>query len=325
MKIHRRQIFELAAGAAAAAALPQRAHALDYPTRPIHFIAGFTAGSGLDVIARLLGQAVTERLGQTVVVDNRPGAGTNIATEYVVNAPPDGYTILMASTANYTNGALYPNLGFDFVRDIAPVASVSRGGIAMLVNPAFAAQTIPDFIAYAKAHPGKIAVGSAGNGTVTHISGEMFKIMAGIDTVHVAYRGEPQVLTDVIGGQVECAFITIAGSAELVKAAKLRALGVTTAQRSELFPDVPAIGEFVPGYEANLWNGMGAPRQTPPEIIERLNAAINAGLNDPKIKQQFAAFGSVTAPLTPAEYGKVIVTETERWSKVIRAAGIKAE
>ena len=324
MEFRRRHVLQLAAGAAASA-LPRAAFALDYPVRPIHFVAGFTAGSGLDVIARLLGQAVTERLGQTVVVDNRPGAGTNIATEYVVNAPPDGYTILMVSTANYTNGALYPNLGFDFVRDIAPVASVSRGGIAMLVNPAFPAQSIPDFIAYAKANPGKISVGSAGNGTVTHISGEMFKTMAGINTVHVPYRGEPQALTDVIGGQLQCAFITIAGSAEFIKTGKLRALGVTMAQRSELLPEVPAIGEFVPDYEANLWNGMGAPRQTPPEIIDKLNGAINEGLKDPKIKAQFAAFGSTTAPLTPAEYAKVVARETERWGKIIRAAGIKAE
>ena len=324
MGLRRRHFLQLAAGAAASA-LPKAAFALDYPTRPIHFVAGFTAGSGLDVIARLLGQAVAERLGQTVVVDNRPGAGTNIATEYVVNAPPDGYTILMVSTANYTNGALYPNLGFDFVRDIAPVASVSRGGIAMLVNPAFPAQSIPDFIAYAKANPGKISVGSAGNGTVTHISGEMFKIMAGINTVHVPYRGEPQALTDVIGGQLQCAFITIAGSAEFIKTGKLRALGVTMAQRSELLPEVPTIGEFVPDYEANLWTGMGAPRATPPEIIDKLNGAINEGLKDPKIKAQFAAFGSTTAPLTPAEYAKVVARETERWGKIIRAAGIKAE
>jgi len=324
MGLRRRHFLHLAAGSAAST-LAKFAFALDYPVRPIHFVAGFTAGSGLDVIARLLGQAVTERLGQTVVVDNRPGAGTNIATEYVVNALPDGYTILMVSTANYTNGALYPNLGFDFVRDIAPVASVSRGGIAMLVNPAFAAQSIPDFIAYAKANPGKISVGSAGNGTVTHISGEMFKIMAGINTVHVPYRGEPQALTDVIGGQLQCAFITIAGSAEFIKTGKLRALGVTMAQRSELLPEVPAIGEFVPDYEANLWNGMGAPRATPPEIVDKLNGAINEGLKDPKIKAQFAAFGSTTAPLTPAEYAKVVARETERWGKIIRAAGIKAE
>jgi len=204
------------------------------------------------------------------------------------------------------------------------VASVSRGAFVMLVNPAFQAKTIPEFIAYAKAHPG-ITVASAGSGTVTHVSGEMFKIMTGIETVHVAYRGEPQALTDLIAGQVNCDFNTLSGAAEFIRTGKLRALGVTTAQRSEIFPDIPAIGEFVPGYEANLWNGIGAPRATPPAIIDKLNAAINAGLNDPKVKAQFAELGSMTAPLTPAEYGKVIATETERWGKVIRAAGIKAE
>jgi tripartite-type tricarboxylate transporter receptor subunit TctC len=231
---------------------------------------------------------------------------------------------LMISTASFTNGALYEHLNFDFVRDIAPVASVTRGAFVMLVNPAFPAKTIPEFIAYGKDHPG-LTVASAGSGTVTHVSGEMFKIMTGIETVHVAYRGEPQALTDLIAGQVNCDFNTLSGATEFIKTGKLRALGVTTAQRSEIFPDIPAIGEFVPGYEANLWNGIGAPRATPPEIIDKLNAAINAGLNDPKVKAQFAELGSVTTPLTPAEYGKVIVTETERWSKVIHAAGIKAE
>jgi tripartite-type tricarboxylate transporter receptor subunit TctC len=323
MRLRRRRFLQLAAGAAAAT-LPQRASALDYPTRPIHFVVGFAAGSGLDITARLIGQAMSDHLGQTVVIDNRPGAGTNIATESVVNAAPDGYTILMVSTASFTNGALYPNLPFDFIRDVAPVASVTRGAFVMLVNPAFPAKTIPEFIAYAKAHPGS-TVASAGSGTVTHVSGEMFKIMTGIDTVHVAYRGEPEALTDLIAGRVTCDFNTLSGATEFIKAGKLRALGVTTAQRSEIFPDVPAIGEFVPGYEANLWNGIGAPKATPPEIIDKLNTAINAGLNDPKVKEQFAVLGSLTAPLTAAEYGKVIVTETERWSKVIRAAGIKAE
>jgi tripartite-type tricarboxylate transporter receptor subunit TctC len=324
MQTTRRCFLHLAGTAAALPALPRFAAALDYPVRPIHFVVGFAAGSGLDITARLIGQAMSEHLGQTVVIDNRPGAGTNIATESVVNAPPDGYTILMVSTASFTNGALYEHLNFDFIRDIAPVASVSRGAFVMLVNPAFPAKTIPEFIAYAKAHPG-ITVASAGSGTVTHVSGEMFKIMTGIDTVHVAYRGEPQALTDLIAGQVNCDFNTLSGAAEFIRTGKLRALGVTTAQRSEIFPDIPAIGEFVPGYEANLWNGIGAPRATPPEIIDKLNAAINAGLNDPKVKAQFAELGSMTAPLTPAEYGKVIATETERWGKVIRAAGIKAE
>jgi tripartite-type tricarboxylate transporter receptor subunit TctC len=324
MKFRRRQIFELAAGAAVASAIPRRARALDYPTRPIHFIVGFAAGSGLDITARLIGQAMSDHLGQTVVIDNRPGAGTNIATQSVVNAAPDGYTILMVSTASFTNGALYPNLPFDFVRDIAPVASVTRGAFVMLVNPEFPAKTIPEFIAFGKAHPG-LTVASAGSGTVTHISGEMFKIMTGIETTHVAYRGEPEALGDLIAGRINCDFNTLSGAGEFIRAGKLRALGVTTAERSEIFPDIPAIGEFVPGYVANLWNGIGAPRATPPDVIDKLNAAINAGLNDPKVKAQFAALGSTTAPMTAAEYGKVVVTETERWGKVIHAAGIKAE
>jgi len=323
--MERRTLLQLAAGAAVLPVLSRRAAALDFPVRPVHFVVGFAAGSGLDISARLIGQAMSERLGQSVVIDNRPGAGTNIATESVVNAAPDGYTILMVSTASFTNGALYQHLNFDFVRDIAPVASVSRGAFVMLVNPEFPAKTIPEFIAYAKANPGKIAVASAGSGTVAHVSGEMFKIMTGIETVHVAYRGEPQALTDLIGGQVQAGFNTLAGATEFIKTGKVRALGVTTAKRSEIFPDIPAIGEFVPGYEANLWNGIGAPRATPPEIIDRLNAAVNAGLNDPKVIAQFAALGSAVAPMSPADYGKVIVTETDRWTKVIRAAHITAE
>jgi tripartite-type tricarboxylate transporter receptor subunit TctC len=323
--MERRTFLQLTAGAAVLPVLPRRAAALDFPVRPLHFVVGFAAGSGLDITARLIGQAMSERLGQSVVIDNRPGAGTNIATESVVNAAPDGYTILMVSTASFTNGALYQHLNFDFVRDIAPVASVTRGAFVMLVNPEFPAKTIPEFIAYAKANAGKIAVASAGSGTVTHISGEMFKIMTGIDTVHVAYRGEPQALTDLIAGQVQADFNTLSGAAEFIKTGKVRALGVTTAKRSEIFPDIPAIGEFVPGYEANLWNGIGAPRATPPDIIEKLNAVINAGLNDPKVKAQFAELGSAVAPMSPADYGKVIVTETDRWTKVIRAAHITAE
>jgi tripartite-type tricarboxylate transporter receptor subunit TctC len=324
MRLRRRHFLQLAGAAAAAPALPNIAAALDYPTRLIHFVVGFAGGSGLDITARLIGQAMSDHLGQTVVIDNRPGAGTNIATESVVNAAPDGYTILMVSTASYTNGALYQHLNFDFVRDIAPVASVTRGAFVMLVNPEFPAKTIPEFIAYGKAHPG-LTVASAGSGTVTHISGEMFKIMTGIETTHIAYRGEPEALSDLIAGRINCDFNTLSGATEFIKAGKLRALGVTTAERSEIFPDVPAIGEFVPGYVANLWNGIGAPRATPPEIIDKLNAAINAGLNDPKVKAQYAALGSTTAPMTPAEYGKVVVTETDRWAKVIHAAGIKAE
>jgi tripartite-type tricarboxylate transporter receptor subunit TctC len=325
MQVGRRKFLHITAGAAVQPVLPGIARAQSYPARPLHFVVGFAAGSGLDITARLIGQAMSERLGQSVVIDNRPGAGTNIAAESVVNAAPDGYTILMVSTASFTNGALYQHLNFDFIRDIAPVASVTRGAFVMLVNPEFPAKTIPEFIAYAKANPGKIAVASAGSGTVTHISGEMFKVMTGIDTVHVAYRGEPQALTDLIAGQVQADFNTLSGATEFIKTGKVRALGVTTAKRSEIFPDIPAIGEFVPGYEANLWNGIGAPRATPPDIIEKLNAAINAGLNDPKVKAQFAELGSAVAPMSPADYGKVIVTETDRWTKVIRAAHITAE
>jgi tripartite-type tricarboxylate transporter receptor subunit TctC len=325
MQFPRRKFLLLTAGAAALPVLPSVARAQSYPARPLHFVVGFAAGSGLDITARLIGQAMSEQLGQSVVIDNRPGAGTNIAAESVVNAAPDGYTILMVSTASFTNGALYQHLNFDFIRDIAPVASVTRGAFVMLVNPEFPAKTIPEFITYAKANAGKIAVASAGSGTVTHISGEMFKIMTSIDTVHIAYRGEPQALTDLIAGQVQADFNTLSGAAEFIKTGKVRALGVTTAKRSEIFPDIPAIGEFVPGYEANLWNGIGAPRATPPEIIDKLNAAINAGLNDPKVKAQFAELGSAVAPMSPADYGKVIVTETDRWTKVIRAAHITAE
>jgi tripartite-type tricarboxylate transporter receptor subunit TctC len=325
MRIGRRQFLKVSAGAAALPAIPRFALADVYPSRPIHFIVGFAGGSGLDITARLIGQAMSDNLGQPVVIENRPGAATNIATEFVVNAPPDGYTILMVSTAAYTNGALYPHLNFDFIRDIAPVASATRGGCVLLVNPAFPPKTIPEFVAYAKANPGKIAVGAIGTGTVTHVAAEMFRIMTGIETTHVAYRGEPEALTDLMAGNVQAAITTLIGAAEFVRNGKLRALGVTTARRFEIFPDIPAIGEFVPGYEANLWNGVGAPRATPPELVDSLNAAINAGLNDPKLMALFAQLGTVTVPTSPAEYGKVIVSETDRWTKVIRAAGIRAE
>jgi tripartite-type tricarboxylate transporter receptor subunit TctC len=325
MKIGRRQFLKVSAGAAALPVNPPFALADVYPSRPIHFVVGFAGGSGLDITARLIGQAMSDNLGQPVVIENRPGAATNIATESVVNAAPDGYTILMVSTAAYTNGALYPHLNFDFIRDVAPVASATRGGCVLLVNPAFPAKTISDFVAYAKGNPGKIAVGAIGTGTVTHVAAEMFRIMTGIETTHVAYRGEPEALTDLMAGNVQAAITTLIGAAEFVRNGKLRALGVTTAGRFEILPDIPAISEIVPGYEANLWNGVGAPRATPPEVINKLNTAINAGLNDPKTKALFAQLGTVTVPTTPAEYGRVIVSETDRWTKVIRAAGIRAE
>jgi tripartite-type tricarboxylate transporter receptor subunit TctC len=325
MRFPRRHFLRFAAGAAALPALAPPARAQAYPARPVHIVVGFAAGTGLDIYARLIGQWLSDRLGQAFVIDNRPGAGTNLATEQVVNAAPDGYTLLMASTAAFTNAALYDNLRFNFVRDIAPVASLTRSAFVMVVSPSFAATTVPEFIAYAKANPGKINMASGGTGTVTHVAGELFKAMAGVDMLHVPYRSDGAVMTDLIGGRVQVYFVALAGAAELIKAGKIRALAVTTAQRSAAFPDIPTVAESVPGYEASLRNGLGAPRATPAEIIARLNAAANTGLNDPSLKARFAELGSETVPLTPAEYAKVIVEETEKWGKVIRAANIKAE
>ncbi len=323
MKLLRRQFLHLAATAALLPGAARFACAQTYPVRPVHIVVGFGAGTGLDIYARLIGQWLSERLGQTFVIDNRPGAGTNLATESVVNAAPDGYTLLMASTAAFTNAALYDNLRFNFVRDIAPVASLTRSAFVMIVNPSFPAQTVPEFVAYAKANPGKINMASGGTGTVTHVAGELFKAMAGVDMLHVPYRNDGAAITDLIAGRVQVYFIALAGAAEFLKAGKVRPLGVTTAQRSEAFPEIPTVGEFVPGYEASLRNGLGAPKATPADIIEKLNREVNAGLNDPKIKSQFADLGSTTVPLTPAEYGQIIVAETEKWGRVIRAANIK--
>jgi len=325
MKLPRRAFLHLAAGAAALPAFSRIARAQSYPTRTVRMIVGFAAGSGLDIYARLIAQWLSERLGQSFVIENRLGAGGNVATEAVVNAPADGYTILMASTAAFTNAWLYDNLSFNFVRDIAPVGSVTKSAFIIVADPSFPPKTIPELIAYAKANPGKVTFGSAGTGTVTHIAGELFNMMAGIDMVHVPYRGEPPALNDLMGGRIQLNVGTLAGSGEFIRTGKLRALAVTTAQRTEMFPDVPAVAEFLPGYEASLWNGIGAPRATPPEVIAKLNAALNEGLADPKIKAQFAALGGATAPLTPAEYGHVIVSETEKWGKVIRAANIKSQ
>ena len=311
---------------ASASLLPAaRAFAQSYPARPVRIVVGFGAGTGLDLYARLIGQWLSERLHQSFVVENRPGAGTNTATEYVVNAPPDGYTLLMASTAAFTNAALYDNLRFNFIRDIAPVASLTSSAFVMIVNPAFPARTVPEFIAYAKQHPGKINMASGGTGTVTHVAGELFKAMAGVDMLHVPYRNDGAAITDLIAGRVEAYFIALAGAAEFIKTGKVRALAVTTSERSAAFPDIPTVAEFVPGYEASLRNGLGAPRATSGDIITKLNTEVNAGLSDPKLKAQFADLGSVAVPMTPAEYGKIIVEETEKWGRVIRAAGIKAE
>jgi tripartite-type tricarboxylate transporter receptor subunit TctC len=325
MKLPRRQFLHLAAGAALLPAAAPLARAQSYPTRPLQIVVGFGAGTGLDLYARIIGQWLSERLGQAVIIDNRPGAGTNLATEAVVNAAPDGYTLLMASTAAFTNPALYDNLRFNFIRDIVPVASLSRGAFVMVVDPSFPAKTVPEFIAYAKANPGKVNMASGGIGTTNHVAGELLKAMAGIDMVHVPYRSDGAVITDLLGGRVQVYFVALAGAAELIKSGKLRALAVTTAERSAAFPDIPTIGETVPGYEASLRNGLGAPKGTPADIIAKLNAETNAGLNDPKIKAQFATLGTETVPLTPAEYGKIIAEETEKWGKVIRGANIKAQ
>jgi tripartite-type tricarboxylate transporter receptor subunit TctC len=325
MKLPRRRFLHLVASAAVLPAAARLAWAQAYPTRPVRIVVGFAAGTGLDIYARLIGQWLSERLGQSFVIDNRPGNGTNLATESVVNAPPDGYTLLMASTAAFTNPALYDNLRFNFIRDIAPVASLTRGAFVMVVNPLFSAKTVAEFVAYAKANPGKINMASGGTGTVTHVAGELFKAMAGVDMLHVPYRSDGAAVTDLIGGRVQVYFIALAGAAEFIKAGKLRALGVTTAERSPAFPEVATVGEFVPGYEASLRNGLGAPKATPADIVQKLNTEINAGLIDPKLKSKFADLGSVTAPLTTAEYGKIIVEETEKWGRVIRAANIKAE
>jgi tripartite-type tricarboxylate transporter receptor subunit TctC len=321
----RRQLLQLAAGAVALPATTRLAGAQAYPNRPLHLVVGFGAGTGLDLYARLIGQWLSERLGQPVIIENRPGAGTNLATETVVNAAPDGYTLLMASTAAFTNATLYDNLRFNFIRDIAPVASLSRGAFVMVVNPTFQASTVPEFIAYAKANPGKINVASGGIGTANHVAGEMFKAMAGVDMLHVPYRTDGAAITDLIGGRVQVYFVALAGAAELIRTGKVRALAVTTAQRSSAFPDVPAIGESVAGYEASLRNGLGAPKGTPVDIIAKLNAEVNVGLNDAGIKAKFADLGSETVPLTTAQWGDIIVEETEKWGRVIRGANIKAQ
>lgn len=325
MQTSRRLVLSVVAGAAALPMLRAAAWALAYPTRPVRILVGFAAGSGLDLYARLISQWLSDTLGQSFVVENRVGAGSNVAAAAMVSAPADGYTLFMASAAQFTNATLYNNLNFNFIRDAAPVASVSRGPFVIVANPSFKAQTMAALISYARANPAKITFGSAGTGTLTHVSGELLKLMAGIDMVHVPYRGEPQAIVDLLGGQLDIDFSTLGGASEFIKSGKLRALAVTGAQRSPQFPDIPAVSETLPGYDATPWSGICAPKDTPADIIVKLNQAINAGLADAKIKAQFALLGSVPTPLTPEEYGKAIAGETEKWGKVIRAAGIKVQ
>jgi tripartite-type tricarboxylate transporter receptor subunit TctC len=325
MKLPRRRFLQLVAGAAALPAASRIAAAQAYPTRPVRIVVGFTAGGSTDIGARLIGQWLQERLGQSFVIENRPGAGTNIATESVVRAAPDGYTLLMIGPSSAVNATLYDKLNFVFLRDIAPVASLIRQPQVMLANPSLAAKSVPELIAYAKANPGKITMASAGIGSTGHLVGEFFKMTAGVDFVHVPYRGAGPALTDLLGGQVLISFAGISGSIEYVRSGKLRALAITTAARSEALPDVPTVSEFLPGFEAGDWLGVGAPRNTPAEIVDRLNKVITAGVADPKIKARFADLGGTPLALAPAEFGKLLADETQKWAKVIRAANIKPE
>jgi tripartite-type tricarboxylate transporter receptor subunit TctC len=301
------------------------AAALDYPTRPVHIMVGYPAGGSTDILARLMGQFLGERLGQQFVIDNRAGAGNNIATELVTKAPPDGYMLLLVNPANGINATLYEHLPFNFIRDIAPVGGIIRVPNVMEVNPDVPARTVAEFIAYAKANPGKINMASSGSGTSVHVSGELFKMMAGVDMLHVPYRGAAPALTDLMGGQVQILFDNLPSSIEYIKAGKLRALGVTTATRSEAMPDVPTVADTVPGYEASAWFGLGVPKGTPPEIVDKLNQTINAGLADPKLKARLVDLGGIMLAGSPADFGKIISAETEKWAKVVKFSGAKPD
>jgi tripartite-type tricarboxylate transporter receptor subunit TctC len=323
MKLPRRHFLRLSALAIGLPAISRNAFAETYPARPVRMAVGFAAGGAPDIAARLVSQWLSERLGQQFIVENRPGSGGNIATEAVVDAPADGYTLLMAGLQNAVNATLYEKLNYDFIRDTAPVAGFSHENYGMEVHPSFPAKTVPEFIAYAKANPGKLNMASPGNGTGPHMAGELFKIMAGVDMVHIPYRGSPPALTDLLAGQVQLMFSPLSSSIEYVKAGKLRALAVTTAKRSTVLPDLPTVGEFVPGYASSGWFGVCAPRKTPVEIIERLNQEINAGLADSKMKARLADLGSEVFAGSPADFGRHIAAETEKWGQVVRTAHLK--
>ena len=325
MKLPRRKFLHLAAGAAALPAVPRIAKAQAYPTRPVRLIVGFAPGGTTDITARLIGQWLSERLGQQFLIENRTGAATNIATEAVVRAPADGYTLLLVTASNAINATLYDKLGFNFIRDIAPVAGIIRYPLVMQVNPSFPAKTVPEFISHAKSNPGKVSYGSGGIGTSIHVASELFKMMAGIDMIHVPYRGGAPAMTDLMAGQIQVVFNPVPESMEHIKAGKLRPLAVTGATRSEALPDVPTVGDFVPGFEASALQGIGAPKDTPAEIVEKLNKEINAGLADPKLKARFADLGATVFVVSPADFGKFVADETEKWAEVIKFAGAKAE
>jgi len=325
LKLPRRRFLHLAAGAAALPVVPRIAMAQAFPTRPVRIVVPFAAGGATDIIARLIGQWLSERLGQQFVIENRPGAGSNIGTEMVVNAPPDGYTLLQVGASSAINATLYEKLSFNFLRDIAPVSGIISIPFIMAVNPSFPAKTVSEFIAYARANPGKVNMASGGNGTAGHLSGELFKMMAGINMVHVPYRGEGPALTDMLGGQVQAMFGTMPASIEYVRAGKLRPLAVTSARRSVLLPDLLTVGDFVPGYETSAWQGIGAPKNTPAEIINKFNKEINAGLADPKIKTRVADMGGTVLAGSPADFDKLIADETEKWGQVVKFSGAKPD
>jgi tripartite-type tricarboxylate transporter receptor subunit TctC len=325
MKLPRRSFLHLAAGAAALPAVSRIARAQTYPTRPVRIIVGFAAGGGVDIVARLMGQWLSERLGQPFTVENRPGANSNIATEAVIRSPSDGYTLLLVNAANASSATLYDNLSFNFIRDIAPVGTIIRVPQIVVINPLLPTKTIAEFITYSKANPGKINMASGGNGAPEHMAGELFKLMTGINMLHVPYRGAAPAITDLIAGQVQVMFAAMPASIEYIRAGRLRALAVTTTTRAEALPHISTVGDFVPGYEASQWYGIGAPHGTSSEAIDRLNKEINAGLADPKMRARFAELGGMLLPGSPAGFGKIIADDTEKWGKVIRAANIKTE
>jgi tripartite-type tricarboxylate transporter receptor subunit TctC len=321
----RRTFLHLAAGAAALSILPRLAGAETYPTRPVRIIVGFAPGGTTDVLARMIGRWLSEHLGQPFIVENRPGAGTNIATEAVARASPDGYTLLMVSPPNVINASLYEKLNFNFLRDIAPVAPIARVANVLEVNPSLPIHSVPEFIAFAKANPGKISFASAGIGSSQHVSGELFKMMAGIEIIHVPYRGAAPALTDLIGGQVQAMFDNVSSSIEHIRAGQLRALAVTTATRSDALPDIPTIGEFLPGYEASVVNGVGAPKSTPTEVVALLNKEIDGALADPQIRAHLDNLGSTPLPMSPTSYAAMLEADTEKWGRVVRFSGARAE
>jgi tripartite-type tricarboxylate transporter receptor subunit TctC len=322
---HRRQFLHLAAGAAALPALSRIAKAQAYPSRPVRIIVGFAPGGNFDIVARVIAERMAERMGQPIVVENRPGAGSNIATEAAIRAPADGYTLLLAGAVNAVNATLYEKLSFNFARDVAPIAGAVQFPNVMTVSTSFPATSVPEFIAYAKANPGRLNHGSSGNGTTQHLAGELFKRAAGVSFVHLPYRGASQALTDMLGGQVQVLFEGLPASIPHIKSGRLRALAITTAARSDALPDIPAMAEFLPGYEASGWNGFCAPRNTPAAVVDVLNAAINESLADARVKARFADIGAMPLGGSPDDFARLIMRETEKWAQVIRAANIKAD